>query len=149
MYRRILVAIDGSDVAARALQHGLALAGVLGSTVTIVHVAGMTSPPIDVHAAAAGARLPRLSVVPEDMQASSNRLLERAKEVAATAGIEAKTLLVEYRRPAEGIVEAAILESAELIVMGTNGRRGLSQMVLGSQTNTVLQHTNVPVLVTR
>jgi nucleotide-binding universal stress UspA family protein len=68
---------------------------------------------------------------------------------AADQGVTVKTVLVDNSFPAEGIVATAANIGAELIVMGSHGRRGLNRLLLGSQTNNVLAHTKVPVLVTR
>lgn len=148
MYSRILVAIDGSEVAARALEHGLALALALGSAMTIVYVSEPAPLMGGGYAAVAGARAPIPEML-EVAETAAQRLLEKAKHIATAANVEAATVWVENRHPAEGIVETADVVGADLILMGTNGRRGLGRMILGSQTSNVLKHTKVPVLVTK
>lgn len=149
MYARILVAIDGSQVATRALEQALALAKALGSAVTIVHVAEVAPRVGEDHGAVVTATQNRVALLVEATQAATDKLLDEAQDACDAAGVGATTMWIENSSPAEGIVETAESVGAELIVMGTNGRRGLTRMILGSQTISVLQNTKVPVLVTR
>lgn len=149
MYARILIATDGSDLADRALDRGLELAKLAGSEVTIVTV---TEPAAIIgggYATVAGTVVDPLPELIEAQNKGARELLERAAKRAADQGVTARTVLVDNSFPAEGIVRAAADIDAQLIVMGSHGRRGLNRLLLGSQTNNVLAHTKVPVLVTR
>ena len=149
MYRSILVAIDGSDLATRALEHALTLSKALGSKVTVVTVIEPT--------AVAGGGYPMLvgvgfEAVAELLAAHrsiANETLDKAVALAAAQGVEARRELVEEVFAAEGIIATAEKIGADLIVMGSHGLRGLSRVLLGSQTSNVLAHTRLPVLVTR
>ena len=85
----------------------------------------------------------------EAQEEAAKSLLARAVESAKAGGIEAKTVYVNDSFPAEGIIATANSVGADLIVMGSHGRRGLGRLLLGSQTSNVLAHTTIPVLVTR
>ena len=149
MYARILIATDGSDLADRAIDQGLQLAKLAGSEVTIVTV---TEPATFVgggYATVAGGVIDPLPELIEAQDKAARELLERAAKRAADQGVTAKTVLVDNSFAAEGIVATADQIGAELIVMGSHGRRGLNRLLLGSQTNNVLAHTKIPVLVTR
>jgi nucleotide-binding universal stress UspA family protein len=75
--------------------------------------------------------------------------LSVAKEAANAAGINCDTLRVEHEQPYRAIIDAAAQNVCDLIVMASHGRRGISAVVLGSETVKVLTHSTVPVLVVR
>jgi nucleotide-binding universal stress UspA family protein len=77
------------------------------------------------------------------------RYLDSAKEIALMAGVRCETLHVEYEHPYLAIIETAAKQACDLIVMASHGRRGLSAVVLGSETTKVLTHSTIPVLVVR
>lgn len=149
MYARILIATDGSDLADRALEHGFQLAKLAGSEVTIVTVTEPVTIVGGGYASVAGGVIDPLPELVEAQEKAAKDMLDRAAKRAAEQGITAKTILVDNSFAAEGIVETAKSIGAELIVMGSHGRRGLNRLLLGSQTNNVLAHTTIPVLVTR
>ena len=149
MYARILVATDGSDLAGRALDHALQLALMAGSEVVIVTITEPAVMAAGGYAAAAGAVFDPMPEVIEAQQKAANDLLAAAARKAEAAGIRARTVLVENSFPSDGIIATANEVGAELIVMGSHGRAGLGRLLLGSQTNNVLAHSKIPVLVTR
>jgi nucleotide-binding universal stress UspA family protein len=149
MYARILIATDGSDLADRALEHGLQLAKLAGSEVTVVTVTEPATLVGGGYASVAGTVIDPLPELIEAQDKAARELLERTAKRAADQGVTVKTVLVDNSFPAEGIVATAANIGAELIIMGSHGRRGLNRLLLGSQTNNVLAHTTVPVLVTR
>jgi len=75
--------------------------------------------------------------------------LDAAKEAALAAGMSCETVHVEHDHPYLAIIETAAKKSCDLIVMASHGRRGISAVVLGSETNKVLTHSSIPVLVVR
>ena len=149
MYARILIASDGSDLADRAIEHGLQLAKLAGSEVTIVTVTEPVTIVGGGYASIAGGVIDPLPELIEAQEKAARELLDRASKKAAEQGVSAKTILVDNSFAAEGIVATANEIGAELIIMGSHGRRGLNRLLLGSQTNNVLAHTKIPVLVTR
>lgn len=149
MYARILIASDGSELADRALEHGLQLAKLAGSELTVVTVTEPVTIVGGGYASIAGGVIDPLPELIEAQEKAARELLERAAKRAAEHGVTAKTILVDNSFAAEGIVATANEIGAELIIMGSHGRRGLNRLLLGSQTNNVLAHTKIPVLVTR
>jgi nucleotide-binding universal stress UspA family protein len=144
MYKHILIATDGSELAGRAVTAGLELAGTLGAKVTAVTA---TEP----WPAMAGGE-PALSFPIEDYERAAAehaaRVLSGVSEAARKAGVACETLHVNDF-PAEGIVETAKARGCDLIAMASHGRRGLSKLILGSQASRVLALSTVPVLVCR
>lgn len=149
MYKKMLIATDGSELAGRALGHGLKLAKLVGAEVTILTV---TEPAAVIGAGYASIAGTMIDPMPELIQAqedTAKQVLGAAEAAAVAAGVVVKTRLIDNSFPAEGIVAAAEETGADLIVMGSHGRRGFGRLLLGSQTSNVLAHSKVPVLVTR
>src|SRR5215207_1223975 len=139
MYHHILIATDGSELSARAVEHGVGLARAVGAKVTFLtvtesfHVFSFNADQIEDT---------RLEFV-EHMKARAEHTL------AAAAGISYDTIHREGDLPYEIILEIAEARQCDLIVMASHGRRGVSAMLLGSETTKVLTHTRRPVLVVR
>jgi len=149
MYARILVATDGSELADRALDHALQLAKLAGSEVIIVTVTEPVTLVGGGYATVVGGVIDPMPELIEAQENAARELLQRAAKKATDRGVAVKTVLVDNSFAAEGIVATANETGAELVVMGSHGRRGLNRLLLGSQTNNVLAHTKLPVLVTR
>ncbi len=148
MYKHILIATDGSELAAKGVEHGLALAGPLGAKVTVLTV----TEPLEARAAraaiAAGVRDPATRYD----QAIDETMKERFAEIEKSAkshGIPVELVHEIDEYPAEAIVRSAKLLGCDLIVMSSHGRRGARRLILGSQTSEVVTHTTIPVLVIR
>lgn len=146
MYKHILIATDGSELATKAVEQGLALAKALGAKATAVTVTESwvaVAPgeyysiafPIDEYekACAAGAQI----------------TLGAVKEIAQRLGAPCDTLHVKDQLPAEGIIETAKTLGCDLIVMASHGRRGVARLLLGSQANKVVTQSSMPVLICR
>ena len=145
MYKHILIASDGSELAQKALEHGLDLAKSMNAKVLIVTI----SEPI-------------WNAVPGEMaisfpyeqyeaatKATAERILAAASHAAQKYGVPYTSKHVKDQFPAEGIVAAAKENGCDLIVMASHGRRGLAKLVLGSQAGAVMVSSPVPVLVYR
>ncbi|HZT47296.1 MAG TPA: universal stress protein [Hyphomicrobiaceae bacterium] len=148
MYKHILIATDGSELAQKAVAQGLELAKRLGAKATAVVV----TEPWDALSMAAMAeqRIPNpVADYEERMAAYANRVLWSVSEAAKKQDQPCLTLYVKDRYPAEGILEAAKSQGCDLIVMASHGRRGLSKLFLGSQAAKVVTLSPVPVLVCR
>jgi len=149
MYKHILIATDGSELSGKGLDHGLALAKALGAAVTVVTVtANEFLSPYDMAEEVNRGHNP-LETYRRAMDAEAAKILEAATARARSAGVEIRTEHVAERPPAEGILEAAAEHACDLIVMASHGRRGVSRLMLGSQTAEVVATTTIPVLVVR
>ena len=145
MFRRILVPLDGSPTARRGLREAIGLARDQGAKLRIVHVVdeGMV-----LGAAEAGVDIEPLV---EALVKSGRGVLERGRRAAAKQGVRAGTAIYESMAgPAsESILREARKWRADLIVMGTHGRRGLRRVVLGSDAEHVVREAPVPVMLVR
>lgn len=147
MYANILLSTDGSDIARKGVEHGMALAKALNAKVTVITVTERL--PVDIGSGHAGWIPPREMFDNFDA-ACKERVGEILREVRAIAeriGISVELLHVPNAHPATAILEAAKSRGCDLIVMASHGRRGLRKLFLGSQTSEVLVDASVPVLV--
>ena len=148
MYRRILIATDGSKLAQVAVEHGLELAQSVGAAAIFVTITEPWSA-LEMAGAAEQGRPEAIQAYEDAAARSAETILEDAKSLAQSIGVVSETRHVRDRPPAEGILETAESEQCDLIVMASHGRRGLGRMLLGSQTAEVLAHSKKPVLVLR
>ena len=148
MYKNILLSTDGSEVAAKGLKHGLALAKAVNAKATVVTVT--ESLPIDYGSGHAGGWIPTQAEFQSFDAANKERaskVLDQARSMAELTGASAEFLHVPNAHPATAIIEAAKSRGCDLIVMASHGRRGFRKLFLGSQTSEVLADGSVPVLV--
>src|SRR5574338_6047 len=147
MYTRILVAIDDSPTAAKALDEAIRLAGALGAALC---VAAAAEGPISQHGMGIGTYID-IEKVKAEMRDDSNKLLAKAVATAAAAGVQAERLLIEstQKRVAEMIVDAASQWGADLIVVGTHGRRGFERLLVGSVAENLVRMANTSLVLVR
>jgi nucleotide-binding universal stress UspA family protein len=145
MYERILVPVDGSDASNRGLQEAIRLSKALGGELRLVHIVDDSALALNPEAGIAAAPLVA------DFAQAGKSILEEARGLAAAEGLAASVVLHENftGRVADLIVEEARKWRAEVIVMGTHGRRGVRHAVLGSDAEAVVQRAEVPVLLIR
>lgn len=149
MYANIVCAVDGSELGTKALRHAIELARRLGAGLTVVTV---TDPSLIVAPGAEMIMVDTSAILDNLEQAkaeSARKILADAKVLTAGAGIDARGVHVPGKPAAEGIQEAAKAHKADLIVMGSHGRRGLGRLLLGSQASEVLAHSDIPVLIVK
>ncbi|HEX2842569.1 universal stress protein [Hyphomicrobium sp.] len=145
MFKNILIATDGSELAAKATKQGLDLAKDLGARVTAVTV---TEPWVAVAPGEVAMAFP-IKEYDESVSANAAHILAAVESEAKERGIPCTTLHVKDQFPAEGIIETAQSQGCDLIVMASHGRRGLMRVLLGSQATKVLTGSTIPVLVCR
>lgn len=148
MYKHILIATDGSELARKGLEHGLFLAKPLGAKVTVLTVSEPMRPEMANAARLGGVDDP---VARYDQQIDAI-MKERFAFIQQRANEHGVAVDLEHEidhSPAEAIVRFAKLKDCDLIVMSSHGRRGLQKVLLGSQTSEVLVNTTIPVLVVR
>ena len=145
MFKNILVPTDGSDLAAKPVEQGVRFAKEIDAKITAVTV---TEP------------FHLLSVKPSQLEytpieykrhaeAHANKVLGDVSAAAKSAGVACDVLHVEHELVYQAIIDAAEARKCDLIVMASHGRRGVSAVVLGSETVKVLTHSKIPVLVYR
>ncbi|MCP9857809.1 MULTISPECIES: universal stress protein [unclassified Cyanobium] len=151
MFRHLLVPTDGSDLSDGTIRRAVSYASETGATITFLHVlANLAMPPqgslygdpvlLDPAVVAQFSRAER---------AYAAGLLERARALAEAAGVRCDTAVGDHPVVYEAIIEAASRHGCDLIFMASHGRRGLAGLLLGSETQRVLTHSDLPVLVFR
>jgi nucleotide-binding universal stress UspA family protein len=148
MYKHILIATDGSELATKALEHGLTLAKRDNARVTFVTVTEPSSA-FDIIQEALQGRPDPIGQYDAVLAAAANRILDDAAQRANAHGVACDRVHVTDQHPAEGIVATAKDKGCDLIVMASHGRRGVSRLLLGSQAYEVLTHCRVPALIVR
>jgi nucleotide-binding universal stress UspA family protein len=145
MYKKILVPVDGSQTSTLGLQEAIRLAKDSDAVLRLIHVVDeFVAIQNDAYMPGAGALL-------EGMVDSGKQVLQNAVDLAAESGVKAEGSLLKTLggRVADIIVKEAKESAADVIVMGTHGRRGVSLLVLGSDAEAVIKMTPVPLLLVR
>ncbi|WP_295559303.1 universal stress protein [uncultured Hyphomicrobium sp.] len=145
MFKHILIATDGSELARKAVTQGLEIAKGLGAKVTVVNV---TEPWVAVAPGEVAMAFP-IKEYDESVAANAAQILSSVEKASRDASVECTTRHVRDQFPAEGIIDSAEKNGCDLIVMASHGRRGLMRFLLGSQAIKVLTHSTIPVLVCR
>jgi nucleotide-binding universal stress UspA family protein len=147
MFTHILIPTDGSEPSKRAVEAGVALAKALGARVTGMYAAPAPTPvvfknflpvgysPPDEHAAA--------------IERAARRYLGVIEAAAAAAGVACDTVHLTSEYPADTILDVAKRRKCDLVFMASHGHTGLAGLLLGSETQKVLAHAKIPVLVYR
>lgn len=144
MYKHILVPTDGSDITQKAVTTAISLARALGSALHALSV----KEPLAYSAISEMQPMP-----PQDFFDTQDRIarqrLDAVLVACKAAGLECDAQSVESEHPWEAIIEHAKSTGCDLIVMASHGRRGVSALLLGSETQKVLTHSTIPVLIVR
>jgi nucleotide-binding universal stress UspA family protein len=145
MYKHILIPIDGSDTAAKALDAGIDFAREARAKVTLFTAVPEYQPPGE--AEVAGRRVVSLWDHERLSREKAQAILDPAAERLRAAGVECDTAYSECDRPFEAIVAAAQSHGCDLILMSSHGRSGLAALWYGSETRDVIAHSHIPTLV--
>ena len=147
MFKHILIPTDGSELSKKAINHGIAMAKFAHAKVT-----GFYAAP-DFRVEVYSEYVPRDLVTPEQYRTATkkraHKYLATIKKAADAAGVRYQGHFVFADFPYEAIIKAAKSKGCDLIFMASHGRRGLSGLLLGSETTKVLTHSKIPVLVYR
>lgn len=144
MYKRILVPTDGSDITAKAVEAAIGLAKVSGGRIDALCV----KEPFPYSAISEMQPTPPQEFYDAQERIAATRV-EKVVAACREAGVTVEGLTVEALHPWEAIIDHAKKSGCDLIVMASHGRRGMSALLLGSETQRVLIHTTLPVLVVR
>ncbi len=144
MFSRILVPTDGSPLADKAIKTAVDLAKVLGAEVHAVNV-------IDPYVFSYGSEiaLPPPAEFFKIQRQNAASAVREVHEACVTAGVRCRTAILDGQHPWRELIGYATDQGCDLIVMASNGRRGLMALLLGSETQKVLTHSTIPVLVVR
>ncbi|HXD05181.1 MAG TPA: universal stress protein [Burkholderiaceae bacterium] len=146
MYQRILVPVDGSPTSHAGLLEAMKFARLTGARLRLLHVVDEMP-----YVLSAGGYAPLSSNVFDLMRDAGEKILNADRDEVERAGIEVDTALYDSLsgRLSERVAEEAVKWSADLIVIGTHGRRGLRRAVIGSDAEQIVRTSSVPVLLVR
>jgi len=144
MYDRILIPVDGSSMSINAAEEGIKLAGIMGSSVSFLYIIDLSI--LSIPDAETG--IANAEVIRKGFRDQGETIMGRLKAGAENKGISAGTMMREGDVHEE-ILSAAREVKADLIVMGTHGRRGLNRLILGSVAESVARRAGCAVLLIR
>lgn len=144
MFKRILVPTDGSELSDKAIKAAVDLAHTLKASLV-----GMTTLEPYSYSNLSEYRPETLDDYEARMDKAGVERLARVTDAASKAGVPVETVTVKSFSPYEAIIDTAKASKCDLIVMASHGRRGLNAVLLGSETQKVLTHTTIPVMVFR
>jgi len=147
MFKHILLPTDGSKLSGKAVKSGIDFAKKIKARVTAVHVVPEFKLMVDEGITILNAALKKR--FEDEGRARAQKMLDEIARQARARGVRCTTLCVASDLPYQQIIATARKKKCDLIMMASHGRRGLSSLLLGSETAKVLLHTKVPVLVVR
>lgn len=147
MYRRILVATDGSALSRKAVRSSIELAAATDAELVALYVV----PRYPVSYFEGGVSISEADVARTEKQWADHgqAVVDKVREDAQAQDVKAKAVVVRSDLVAEAILAAARKHKCDLVVMASHGRRGIKRILLGSETQHVLTHSSLPVLVLR
>jgi|APCry1669190591_1035303.scaffolds.fasta_scaffold14642_1 nucleotide-binding universal stress UspA family protein len=147
MYNKILICNDGSPLSKRAVAHAFKLAKLMGSEVLILKVIPRV---IESHFDGAMALRPtEISRIEKSWAKAAHNIVDEDQAKAQKLGLKAESMVAKSDIVYKAIIDVAVKKKADLIVMASHGRNGIQKLILGSETQNVLTHTQIPVLVLR
>jgi nucleotide-binding universal stress UspA family protein len=148
MFKHVLLPTDGSKLSERAVQRGIQFAKEARARITALHVVPEFRMVVE-----EGFVSPMTSELKKrferESQEHARKMLDKVEKAAKAAGVKCEAIAVVSDYPYQQIIEIARKKKCDLILMASHGRRGLSSLLLGSETAKVLTHSKVPVLVVR
>jgi nucleotide-binding universal stress UspA family protein len=147
MYRKILVATDGSTLSKKAVRSAIELAGAVGAELIALYVV----PRYPVSYFEGGVTVSTTDIARTEKQWAERgqAVVDAVRDAAMAEGVKAKAIVTKSDLIAESILASVKKNKCDLVVMASHGRRGLKRILLGSETQQVLTHSSVPVLVLR
>ncbi len=147
MYSRILIATDGSALSKVAVEHGLGLAALTGATVVALKV--VPRYPRSYFEGGMAVEVADVKRIEGQWNEAAQAIVDAIKAQGGAEGVTVKAIVAKSDLVAEAVIAAAKKHKCDLIVMASHGRKGLKRLLLGSETQHVLTHSHVPVLVLR
>ena len=147
MYHRILVATDGSSLSKKAVSSAIALAALTGAELVALKVVPRYS--MSYFEGSIAVPASEVARVEKQWADHAQAIVDAVRQAATAKGVRAKAVTVRSDLVSDAIISAAKKHKADLIVMASHGRRGIKRLLLGSETQLVLTHSHIPVLVLR
>jgi nucleotide-binding universal stress UspA family protein len=147
MYKRILVATDGSTLSKKAVTSAIDLAALSGAELIAVKVTPRY--PQSYFEGSLPLSATEVSKIEKSWTEGAQKIVDAVLKAANAKGVTAKAVVVKSDVVSEALIGTAKKHKADLIVMASHGRRGIKRLLLGSETQQVLTHAHVPVLVLR
>ncbi len=147
MYKRILIATDGSPLSQKAVESGLSLAGLTGASVVALKV--VPRYPRSYFEGGLPVDAADIKRIEKQWADAAQELVDKVKVQGTDEGVTVKTVVAKSDLIAEAVISAAKKHKCDLIVMASHGRKGIKRLLLGSETQHVLTHSHIPVLVLR
>ena len=147
MYKRILIATDGSQLSDMAVESGLSLAGLTGASVIALKV--VPRYPRSYFDGTLPVEAGDIKRIEKQWSEAAQVLVNKVKTRGSDEGVSVKAVVVKSDLIAEAVIAAAKKHNCDLIVMASHGRKGIKRLLLGSETQHVLTHSHIPVLVLR
>ncbi|HQQ70243.1 MAG TPA: universal stress protein [Alicycliphilus sp.] len=147
MYKRILIATDGSQLSDMAVESGLSLAGLTGASVIALKV--VPRYPRSYFDGTLPVEAADIKRIEKQWSEAAQVLVNKVKTLGSDEGVSVKAVVVKSDLIAEAVIATAKKHNCDLIVMASHGRKGIKRLLLGSETQHVLTHSHIPVLVLR
>ena len=147
MFKHILLPTDGSKLSSKAVKTGIDWAKKNGARVTAMHVVPQFTLMVDDGITMLSPALKKR--FEDEGKARAQKMLDAVAQQARARGVRCNTLCVSSDLPYQQIIAVARKQKCDVILMASHGRRGLSSLLLGSETAKVLLHSKIPVLVVR
>ena len=147
MYQKILVATDGYSLSKKAVSSAISLAALTGAGLVVVKV--IPRYPQSYFEGGLALQAAEVGRIEQQWAEDGQAVVDEVKKAAEAQGVKTRALIVKSDVVSDAIIAAAKKNKCELIVMASHGRKGVKRLLLGSETQQVLTHSHIPVLVLR
>ena len=147
MYKRILVATDGSTLSKKAVSSAIELAAATGAELVALKV--VPRYPMSYFEGGLAVQASEVARIEKQWADNAQAIVDAVQKAAAARAVKAKALTVKSNLVSDAVIAAAKKHKCDLIVMASHGHRGIKRLLLGSETQLVLTHSHIPVLVLR
>jgi len=147
MFKRILIATDGSELSQKAANSGIELAKLSGGNIVALQV--VPRYPVSYFEGGATVSISEIERIEKEWAEIGKATVGKIKAQAEAKGVQASAVTIHSDMIAEAIIASAKKHACDLIVMASHGRRGITRLLLGSETTHVLTHSDIPVMVLR
>jgi len=147
MYQRILVATDGSTLSKKAVSNAISLAQLTGAELVALKV--IPRYPQSYFEGGVALAASEISRIEKQWAEHGQAIVDAVAKSAMSKGVKVKAITAKSDIVSDAIIGTAKKHKCDLIIMASHGRRGIKRLLLGSETQQVLTHTHVPVLVLR